>query len=174
MMLILDTERLDIEVDAELDDLTGAANLEKLKALVLRDTVADNGDCNTNEKYYMLLLNVKNFTNFNARYGHHTGDELLQLTVQRISNHLRAVDTIIRFKNDHFIIIFDVESRPQFEKLIAKIKQILQQPFLTKKHEIPLSFQFILLIENKIDFNIDNVKQAFASQSSMAESMEHA
>src|SRR5690606_5924553 len=64
------------------------------------------------------------------QHGHHVGDQLLQLTAQRILSCLRHSDTVARFGGDEFVILLEhVDSTETAVQLAEKIRQALSQPF---------------------------------------------
>ncbi|MEW8324191.1 MAG: diguanylate cyclase [Candidatus Thiodiazotropha taylori] len=65
----------------------------------------------------VLTIDLDGFKAVNDRYGHRTGDKLLQIAAFRMQSSIRATDTVCRSGGDEFIILVDdVHSRSDLEK----------------------------------------------------------
>jgi two-component system cell cycle response regulator len=53
----------------------------------------------------VLFMDVKQFKQFNDRFGHKTGDEALKFFVQISKKHIRPYDEIGRYGGDEFIVL---------------------------------------------------------------------
>lgn len=81
-------------------------------------------------QFALLYLDLDKFKQINDNYGHHTGDELLQHTAQRILCCLRSSDTVARFGGDEFVILLQQIDNEDLALLLAeKIRQALNLPF---------------------------------------------
>lgn len=86
-------------------------------------------------KFALLYLDLDKFKPVNDQHGHHIGDQLLQLTAQRILSCLRHSDTVARFGGDEFVILLEqVDSDSTALQLAEKIRQALNQPFALAGH----------------------------------------
>ncbi|MGP9802969.1 diguanylate cyclase domain-containing protein [Rheinheimera sp. NSM] len=86
-------------------------------------------------KFALLYLDLDKFKPVNDQHGHHIGDQLLQLTAQRILSCLRHSDTVARFGGDEFVILLEqVDSEHTALQLAEKIRQALNQPFALAGH----------------------------------------
>lgn len=112
---------------AEHDRLTDLPNRallnERLRAGIAR---ADR----YGRKLGVVYMDLDNFKPINDRYGHETGDCLLQAVAQRLSDTMRQSDTVSRVGGDEFIICLE-HLKTEQDALAAtqKIVDSLQQPF---------------------------------------------
>lgn len=85
----------------------------------------------------VLFIDLDRFKDVNDTYGHQAGDKLIQLVAQRLSNLVRAKDTIARFGGDEFAVIqTDLRSREDAAALARRILDALTQPFTLPQGEV--------------------------------------
>jgi len=83
----------------------------------------------------LLFLDLDNFKPLNDTYGHDVGDLLLVEVAKRISNCVRAVDTVVRFGGDEFVVILseletDKDKSVIYANIAAeKIRVALAEPY---------------------------------------------
>lgn len=111
---ITDIKQAQAEVEqmAFYDELTGLANrrllLEHLEHSLLHHL--------RNRTFSALMfLDLDRFKNTNDTFGHTAGDELLKTTAQRLTETLRAEDTIARLGGDEFVILTHMDA-PNLEQ----------------------------------------------------------
>lgn len=83
-------------------------------------------------KHYLALLymDIDHFKNINDTYGHAVGDLLLKSFSARITDVLRASDTLARLGGDEFTVIAEKLSDPRDAELIGrKIVESMSSPF---------------------------------------------
>ncbi|MGC0787299.1 putative bifunctional diguanylate cyclase/phosphodiesterase [Pantoea agglomerans] len=107
------------------DVLTGLPN----RALVedrLTQALATRHD----QRVALLLIDLDRFKTINDTHGHHAGDELIIAVAQRLSNIVRASDTVGRIGGDEFIVVMpDVDNIGQVQSLAQRIIDELSEPF---------------------------------------------
>jgi len=123
-----------IEYLAHHDSLTGLPN-----RVLFRDHLemaAAQADRSGN-KVAVLMLDLDRFKNVNDALGHGAGDRLLTETSERLSDCVRAVDTVSRLGGDEFAIIqADIATGEQAAVLAQRVMQALAKPFDIDGHEI--------------------------------------
>ena len=88
----------------------------------------------------LLMLDLDRFKEINDYYGHGTGDQVLQVTAERIRAAIRKTDSIARLGGDEFIILLnDLADGEQVELIAAKIVSALAVPIWIGKFEVPVS-----------------------------------
>lgn len=113
---------------AHFDALTGLPNrtlffdrLNHLRSLTTRsgDTIA------------LLFVDLDGFKDINDRYGHGTGDLVLQETARRMRGLVRESDTVGRFGGDEFTVLLANTTQPiHADRIAEKILSALSQPIV--------------------------------------------
>jgi diguanylate cyclase (GGDEF)-like protein/PAS domain S-box-containing protein len=71
----------------------------------------------------LLFIDLDNFKDLNDTQGHDTGDQLLQQVAERLSNHVRAQDTLARLGGDEFVLMLEGLSLNQAEA-VSQVAQV--------------------------------------------------
>ena len=108
------------------DSLTGlynrAAFFEQFDQEIVKAKESKRG-------FGILYIDLDNFKNVNDRYGHHTGDLLLQIVARRLRMAVRETDTIARLGGDEFaILVSGVNSTDALEAARADVMHIADKP----------------------------------------------
>ncbi|WP_158020684.1 sensor domain-containing diguanylate cyclase [Chromobacterium sphagni] len=116
------------------DRLTGLANrnlfYDRLQHAISR--VDRSG-----KRLALLFLDLDRFKPVNDTYGHIAGDRVLQLIAARIQDVIRNEDTVARLGGDEFVILMeDIESNREADKVVARLKQAIQMPYPVDQHRI--------------------------------------
>ena len=113
---------------AQYDDLTGLANRallhDRLKTALAR-AKREQG------RVSLLYLDLNGFKQVNDSFGHAVGDLLLQEVAHRLTQCVRASDTVARIGGDEFVILLENVDLPEHADIVAKkIRSILRNPLL--------------------------------------------
>ncbi len=100
----------------------------------------------------VMVIDVKDFADFNRKYGHTEGDELLAFSAGLIQDELRKMDMLCRSMSDEFWVVLPTSS----EKIVEKIKRRLvaraaDTPFITHKetkYEVVFNFGSSVFMED--------------------------
>jgi diguanylate cyclase (GGDEF)-like protein/PAS domain S-box-containing protein len=88
----------------------------------------------------MLYLDLDRFKHINDSLGHLVGDQLLQTVALRLTECVRATDTVCRLGGDEFVILLSEVAHTQDAAGIAdKILQSLRQPQLLGDQELQVT-----------------------------------
>ena len=110
---------------AQYDDLTGLPN----RALLAERLDAALRDGTGGETFVaVLFMDLDLFKLVNDTHGHAVGDEVLQITGQRLAGCVRDSDTVARLGGDEFIVVLGAlraasDHAPITEKLRAAVRQ---------------------------------------------------
>ena len=117
-----------LEHVAHYDALTGLPN-RVLLADRLQQAIAQaqrRGQC-----VAVAFLDLDGFKAVNDRYGHETGDALLNALAHRMKEALRDADTLSRFGGDEFVaVLVDLENAAACEPVLERLLQAVSEPLL--------------------------------------------
>jgi diguanylate cyclase (GGDEF)-like protein/PAS domain S-box-containing protein len=78
----------------------------------------------------VLLLDLDGFKEVNDRYGHETGDQVLQMVARRLAAAVRPEDTVARLGGDELVVVCDVAGAAEEVALIAlRVEEALARPY---------------------------------------------
>ncbi|RUM51886.1 MAG: GGDEF domain-containing protein [Marinomonas sp.] len=104
---------------AEVDDLTKVHNRRKVlaeAANVFADSMLSNQAC------CFAILDLDHFKSINDRFGHETGDLVLQKTAAVMKNTIRKSDWIGRYGGEEFVIIMPNTRTEEALKLMESVR----------------------------------------------------
>jgi diguanylate cyclase (GGDEF)-like protein len=91
----------------------------------------------TERQVIILYIDLDGFKTVNDGLGHFAGDKLLKAVAERLRATAREEDTIARIGGDEFVILLEnVNSHGQVEKVTEKILAIFEHPFIVDRHEL--------------------------------------
>lgn len=123
-------------VYANNDDLTGLPNRRLLED---RMTQAQKTANRTQSVVAVLFLDLDHFKAVNDAHGHDVGDKLLVQVAERLTQLLRAEDTVARVGGDEFVVLLpDLQDDKQAIVAAEKIVSELVKPFIVASHVLQL------------------------------------
>lgn len=85
----------------------------------------------------VLYVDLDGFKSINDRYGHRTGDLLLQIVARRLRMTVRESDTIARLGGDEFaILVTHVNSPEVLETVRADVNRLAETPLTIEGHVV--------------------------------------
>ena len=122
------------------DSLTGLPNrtffIHKLKEVI-------NASETRNEEVALIIADIDHFGEINQALGHNTGDEILKAVAIRIKTVARTSDFVARIGADEFaLLLTSKKAKTSAEKIIERIKNLMDQPFSINSNELFISLSF--------------------------------
>jgi diguanylate cyclase (GGDEF)-like protein/PAS domain S-box-containing protein len=83
----------------------------------------------------LMFIDLDDFKNINDRYGHHSGDLLLQEVATRLGGAVRETDTVARLGGDEFVIMLEHlhrapdQAAAEARKIAGKALEALAEPY---------------------------------------------
>jgi diguanylate cyclase (GGDEF)-like protein len=88
----------------------------------------------------VLWIDLDRYKQVNDTLGHRVGDEVLREVASRLKNCLLSSDTVARAGGDEFtVLVHDLRSLADAEKVAAKILAALARPMLVGEHEVAIT-----------------------------------
>lgn len=110
-----------------------------------------------NSSLAVAFIDLDDFKPINDDYGHHTGDEVLQMVAQRLNAAVRHCDLVGRIGGDEFLaLIEDIKSNQDVITIVERIINSLRQPFYVNNHELQVSASVGIAIYPR-DGNLDSL-----------------
>lgn len=134
MIMSQQVETSHLKTELMTDDLTGVNNKLALRERLAKITYG------TKTTYHMAMTDIKNFASANDKYGHLTGDALLERFGQLLKQNV-AKENIFRFGGDEFCILFE---NLETTEVIAKVNKICDdfKTFVSNEyHELDLTLK---------------------------------
>lgn len=118
------------------DPLTNLANRRMLE---LEGELLFANCVRSNQPLSLLYLDLDGFKSINDRYGHKTGDYLLQYTSERLRGCVRNHDLLVRLGGDEFVIVLPNASRERALEVSERIRNSLARPFGISGEQLTVS-----------------------------------
>ncbi|WP_109995245.1 bifunctional diguanylate cyclase/phosphodiesterase [Salinisphaera sp. LB1] len=119
----------------QLDPLTGLGN-----RLMYERCLAKLVERGARPALAVLVIDLDRFKQVNDTLGHTVGDELLQLTANRLRALTREDDVLIRLGGDEFLVLQPDARQPDAAHSLAnRLTEVMSRPFLVDGHQIDIS-----------------------------------
>lgn len=108
------------------DPLTGLPNRVRLQERI--DSAIKNAQ-REHSQFALLFIDLDNLKGINGTLGHPTGDELLRLMANDLSQHVHSGETLARLDGDEFVFLAKVEDKEEAAAVAQKILDVIHRPF---------------------------------------------
>ncbi|MSN26828.1 MAG: diguanylate cyclase [Geobacter sp.] len=137
MQILHEYERL--KQEAYLDALTGIGN-RRYGEMTLSTRMYD---LRTHDiPFGILFMDIDHFKNFNDRFGHKTGDDVLVMVAKSISFSLRKMDVVARWGGEEFVVILPGATWVIVRAVAERIRILIENSFILadeKKQNVTVS-----------------------------------
>lgn len=115
------------------DSLTGLPNRLLLRQHIEASLADNNGELNN---MALLMIDLDRFKEINDTLGHLVGDEVLNISANRLQSNLRPGDLATRLGGDEFAIIISQINNETAVSIAQKISSRLQEPIHIENREL--------------------------------------
>jgi diguanylate cyclase len=120
----------DVRKESLTDPLTGIANR---KAFDTQLAKAIENSKKSGEPVTLFMCDIDRFKKFNDTWGHQTGDHVLRLVANSISENVKGRDTVARYGGEEFAVILPNTAMDLAINLANQIRSTVQEKKLVKK-----------------------------------------
>jgi two-component system, cell cycle response regulator len=106
---------------AETDPLTGLANRRVFEKALEREIARAS---RTGQPVSLLMLDADHFKQYNDRFGHRAGDDLLQSLAHALVEHSRGFDTVARYGGEEFAVILPECSAEEAHAVAERLRLV--------------------------------------------------
>ncbi|THD44595.1 MAG: EAL domain-containing protein [Bradyrhizobium sp.] len=88
-----------------------------------------------------LFTDIDNFKFVNDSLGHNAGDELLKTIAKRMSDCIRATDTVVRLGGDEFVIVLSDQPKnaDTISQTVRKLQATISAPIRLEDHDVTIT-----------------------------------
>jgi diguanylate cyclase len=126
----LKTQLEDVRKESRIDPLTGVAN-RKTFDVELQAALEDAAE--TGAALTLLMCDIDHFKTFNDTWGHQTGDQVLRLVANCLSENVKGRDTAARYGGEEFVVILRQTALDNAVRLANQIRSTVESKKLVKK-----------------------------------------
>lgn len=124
------------------DPVTNLPN-ERALYMVLENQLAESIRYRDERPLSVLAVDIKNFRVVNQKFGHSTGDQILEIVGSRIRRQLRKMDLLARFEDDEFVIALPIVDEKAVSEVIARLQSAFAESNCQAgEHSIPVDLNF--------------------------------
>lgn len=88
----------------------------------------------------IIFLDLDSFKTVNDTIGHHSGDKMLIIIANKLTECLRKTDTVSRFGGDEFLIMLNnISSKDDIEVIVQKIVKQFEEPIFIEDQEFNIT-----------------------------------
>jgi diguanylate cyclase (GGDEF)-like protein len=99
----------------------------------------------------IVVLDINDFSTFNARYGQNEGDRFLREISQLIIMNLRAIDLACRYAGDRFVLLLPNMEQNQADDLARQLQQSVRNVAFKSGRNTTAIFHSVRVVCRKLD-----------------------
>lgn len=119
-----------IQQEAMTDPLTGVRNRKSFDTAISKFMRESK---ESGEPLTLILADVDHFKQFNDRWGHQTGDQVLRLVAEVMNSNVKGKDMLARYGGEEFAILLPGTSLEHAEMLGERIRRAIESRRLKKR-----------------------------------------
>ena len=119
------------------DPLTGAYNRRFFFEILSREIARAN---RRKETFSLLFFDLDHFKVVNDRFGHATGDRVLQEVARAVQSAIRKMDFLVRLGGDEFVVLLPATSKDEARQVAERIQEAIRA--IGEHLAFPLSASF--------------------------------
>ena len=154
----IEEEKKKIEKKVYIDGLTGVYNRNKFEEIFEYEAKKSR---RYKRPFCVAILDIDHFKDFNDRYGHLIGDEILIMLANVMKNSIRESDLFARWGGEEFVILFNDTTLENAMALSNKFKNIIENLQHKTAGGITVSFGLT-------QFREDDTMKSFFQRADMA------
>lgn len=129
-IVVLQRSVENIQAEAMKDFLTGIANRSTFDKSIQTKIAEAN---RTGEPLALILADIDHFKQFNDKWGHQTGDQVLRLVAEVMDANVKGQDILARYGGEEFAIILPDTTLENAHMLADRIRQAVESRRLKKR-----------------------------------------
>ncbi|WP_423409533.1 diguanylate cyclase [Heyndrickxia sp. MSNUG] len=112
--------------------------------------------------FSVSLLDLDYFKNINDRYGHLTGDKVLEVFASFLKENIRSTDIVFRYGGEEFVILFPRTTAEESKEVVKRIlEEFSKVTFNEHGDSFTLSFSAgIYMVNNREEGSLEILKMA--------------
>ncbi|MBN1901005.1 diguanylate cyclase [Candidatus Sumerlaeota bacterium] len=142
-----------VEHISQVDGLTGVYNRQYFDGVMQREIPRVK---RYNHPLSLLMIDICDFKDFNDKYGHVVGDEILRKVARLLMENVRETDIVARYGGDEFVVLMPDTSETQAKMVQERIERAV---FLHNSRETESHKQFRLSpgLKSASSHNVDSI-----------------
>ncbi|TDT72580.1 PAS domain S-box-containing protein/diguanylate cyclase (GGDEF)-like protein [Hypnocyclicus thermotrophus] len=112
----------------------------------------------------ILIIDIANFTSIINKHGSDIANQLLKIVAFTLKSNIKTGDIIAHWKNDKFVLIFNLENKEELNKIAIRLKMLSEKTsILIENKNISLSISIggtYFLTNDNIEKLIDRLNNA--------------
>ncbi len=118
------------ELHSNTDALTGLANRRALEAFLRSAQIAS---METGAALSILMIDIDHFKNFNDRFGHQVGDQVLRLVAKILQDSVRESDLAARYGGEELMAVLPDANLDSCAEVAERIRHRISEARLTRR-----------------------------------------